>query len=62
VADCLRALKFKQDVKFLGSYPAGGKHAPSARDDADASWAAALRQRPGTTDGVAFLVGSGGVM
>lgn len=50
VADCLRALRAKQaDVKFLGSYPAAGAAAPSARDDATAAereavdWLSALR-------------------
>ncbi len=39
VADCLRDLKSKQaDVKFLGSYPAAGAHAPSARRDAETAW------------------------
>jgi prephenate dehydratase len=38
VADCLRDLKSKADVKFLGSYPAAGEHGPSRRRDAEAAW------------------------
>lgn len=39
VADALRALHAKQGgVKFLGSYPASGAHAHSAREHADARW------------------------
>jgi len=38
VADGLRDLKSKHDVKFLGSYPAAGEHGPSVRRDADAAW------------------------
>jgi len=39
VADALRALHAKQGaVKFLGSYPAAGEHAHSAREHADARW------------------------
>ncbi len=39
LADCLRDLHAKQGgVKFLGSYPAAGKHAPTAREHADARW------------------------
>jgi prephenate dehydratase len=39
MADALRALHAKQgDVKFLGSYPAAGAHAHSAREHADARW------------------------
>ncbi len=39
VADALRALHAKQgSVKFLGSYPAAGEHAHSARENADARW------------------------
>jgi prephenate dehydratase len=39
VADALRALRIKQGtVKFLGSYPAAGEHASSAREDADVRW------------------------
>jgi len=34
VADCLRDLKSKHDVKFLGSYPAAGAHGPAVRRDA----------------------------
>ena len=39
VADALRDLRAKQGaVKFLGSYPASGEHAHSAREHADARW------------------------
>ena len=39
VADALRALHAKQaGVKFLGSYPAAGEQAHSAREHADARW------------------------
>lgn len=39
VADALRELYAKQgSVKFLGSYPAAGVHAHSAREHADARW------------------------
>ena len=39
VADALRELHAKQgSVKFLGSYPAAGDHAHSAREHADARW------------------------
>ena len=39
VADALRALRAKQGtVKFLGSYPAAGSHAASAREHADTRW------------------------
>lgn len=39
VADALRELHAKQgSVKFLGSYPAAGIHAHSAREHADARW------------------------
>jgi prephenate dehydratase len=38
VADCLRDLRSKHDVKFLGSYPAAGEHGPAVRRDADVSW------------------------
>ena len=39
MADALRYLHAKQgDVKFLGSYPASGAHAHSAREHADARW------------------------
>lgn len=39
VADAMRALHAKQgQVKFLGSYPAAGAHAHSAREHADARW------------------------
>jgi prephenate dehydratase len=39
VADCLRTIRATQsDVKFLGSYPAAGVHAPAARAEVDASF------------------------
>ena len=39
VADAMRALHSKQGkVKFLGSYPAAGEHATSAREHADVRW------------------------
>ena len=39
IADAMRALHAKQGkVKFLGSYPAAGEHAHSAREHADARW------------------------
>lgn len=39
VADALRELHAKQgSVKFLGSYPASGAHAHSAREHADTRW------------------------
>jgi prephenate dehydratase len=39
MADVLRSLRAKQGlVKFLGSYPAAGEHAHSAREHADARW------------------------
>lgn len=39
MADVLRDLRAKQGaVKFLGSYPAAGVHAHSAREHADARW------------------------
>lgn len=39
MADVLRELRAKQgSVKFLGSYPASGEHAHSAREHADARW------------------------
>ena len=39
MADVLRDLHAKQGaVKFLGSYPATGAHAHSAREHADARW------------------------
>jgi prephenate dehydratase len=42
MADTLRALHAKQGaVKFLGSYPAAGEHASSAREHADARWRSA---------------------
>jgi len=43
VADCLRELKSKHEVKFLGSYPAAGEHGPAVRADADAAWRRADR-------------------
>ncbi len=42
MADALRDLHAKQgSVKFLGSYPAAGAHAHSAREHADARWRSA---------------------
>ena len=42
MADVLRSLRAKQGlVKFLGSYPAAGEHAHTAREHADARWRAA---------------------
>jgi prephenate dehydratase len=39
LADALRELRAKQaGVKFLGSYPAAGEQAHSAREHADARW------------------------
>lgn len=38
VADCLRDLRSKHKVKFLGSYPAVGEHSARVRRDADAAW------------------------
>jgi prephenate dehydratase len=39
IADAMRALHAKQGkVKFLGSYPAAGEHAHSAREHADSRW------------------------
>ena len=39
MADALRDLHAKQgDVKFLGSYPASGKHEHTAREHADVRW------------------------
>jgi prephenate dehydratase len=38
VADCLRDLQSKHDVKFLGSYPAAGAHGPAVRREADVAW------------------------
>jgi prephenate dehydratase len=39
VADAMRSLRAKQGrVKFLGSYPASGQHAATAREHADARW------------------------
>src|SRR5829696_5995389 len=39
VADAVRSLRAKQGkVKFLGSYPAAGEHAHTAREHADARW------------------------
>jgi prephenate dehydratase len=38
VADCLRELKAKYGVKFLGSYPAAGEHGESVRREAAAAW------------------------
>lgn len=52
MADAMRALHAKQGrVKFLGSYPAAGDHAHTAREHADArwreadDWVASIRQR-----------------
>ena len=52
MADAMRELRAKQgSVKFLGSYPAAGAQATSAREHADArwrdadDWIAALRER-----------------
>ncbi|HLW45056.1 MAG TPA: prephenate dehydratase [Acidimicrobiales bacterium] len=42
IADCLRDLRANlADVKFLGSYPAGGRHAPERRRVADDAWRSA---------------------
>lgn len=42
VADCLRDLHAQaKTVKFLGSYPSAGDHAPRRRRDAQAAWRAA---------------------
>lgn len=39
LADAMRSLRSKQGrVKFLGSYPAAGEQAHSAREHADARW------------------------
>jgi prephenate dehydratase len=39
VADAMRSLHSKQgQVKFLGSYPAAGEHATTAREHADVRW------------------------
>ena len=39
VADAVRSLRAKQGkVKFLGSFPASGEHAHTAREHADARW------------------------
>ncbi|HTX62582.1 MAG TPA: prephenate dehydratase [Acidimicrobiales bacterium] len=39
VADCLRDLRANlTDVKFLGSYPAGGQLAPQRRAEAEGAW------------------------
>jgi prephenate dehydratase len=38
VADGLRDLQSKHEVKFLGSYPAAGAHGPAARREADVAW------------------------
>jgi len=51
MADCLHALKVKQDVKFLGSYPADGPRGAEVRGLADAhqavadQWLADLRSQ-----------------
>jgi len=42
IADCLRSIRAKYaDVKFLGSYPAAGAGAKTARHDASTAWAEA---------------------
>lgn len=42
IADCLRSVRAKYaDVKFLGSYPAAGAGATTARQDASTAWAEA---------------------
>jgi prephenate dehydratase len=38
VADCLRELKAKYGVKFLGSYPAAGEHGDAVRREAAEAW------------------------
>lgn len=38
VADCLRDLRSKHNVKFLGSYPAVGEHSARVRRDANVAW------------------------
>lgn len=39
VADCLRNLMAKSvEVKFLGSFPVAGDHAPARREEASAAW------------------------
>jgi prephenate dehydratase len=38
VADCLRELKAKYGVKFLGSYPAAGENGEAVRREAAAAW------------------------
>jgi prephenate dehydratase len=39
VADCLRDVRSKvADIKYLGSYPAAGAHAPARRRDAEEAW------------------------
>ena len=52
VADCLRTIRATQsDVKFLGSYPAAGEHAPATRAKVDAAfsdaeqWIESLRRQ-----------------
>jgi prephenate dehydratase len=54
VADCLRTIRATQSsVKFLGSYPAAGAHAPATRAKVDAAfsdaeqWIESLRQQLG---------------
>jgi prephenate dehydratase len=54
VADCLRTIRATQsNVKFLGSYPAAGEHAPAARARVDAAfseaeeWIEGLRRQLG---------------
>ncbi len=42
VGDCLRDLRANlADLKFLGSYPAGGLHAPERRQEMGAAWRSA---------------------
>ena len=44
VGDCLKNVQAKQaQVRFLGSYPAGGKHASDTRTEANAAWDEAER-------------------
>ncbi|MET0145148.1 MAG: prephenate dehydratase [Ilumatobacteraceae bacterium] len=54
MADTLRALHAKQgSVKFLGSYPAAGAQATSAREHADARWRSADDWVAGLRRGIA---------
>jgi len=53
VADCLRDLHVGlAGVKFLGSYPAAGEHAPEQRRQADAAWQAADEWLQGLRDAI----------